>query len=88
MIEHLLESEKRFGEPEYSRATAESLQASEALSRRLATERAAWLEKLSESYIRREQAIMEGAFREGFYRAALLVADVLAYRAEQPEDSS
>lgn len=88
MIEHLLESEKRFGEPEYSRATAEILRASEALAHRLDTEGAAWLEKLSESYIRRERAIMEGAFREGFCRAALLAADVLAYRSEQPEDNS
>ena len=31
---------------------------------------------------------MEGAFREGFCRAALLAADVLAYRAERPEDNS
>ena len=88
MIEHLLEYEKRFGEPEYSRATAEILRVSEALAHRLDTEGAAWLEKLSESYIRRERAIMEGAFREGFCRAALLAADVLAYRAEQLEDNS
>ena len=88
MIEHLLESEKRFGEPEYSCATAEILRVSEALAHRLDTEGAAWLEKLSESYIRRERAIMEGAFREGFCRAALLVADVLSYRSEQPEDNS
>lgn len=59
MIEHLLESEKRFGEPEYSHATAEILRASKALAQRLDTEGAAWLEKLSESYIRREQTIME-----------------------------
>ena len=88
MIEHLLESEKRFGEPEYSRATAEILRASETLSHLLDTEGAAWLEKLSESYIRRERTIMEGAFRDGFCRAALLAADVLAYRSEQPEDNS
>ena len=88
MIEHLLESEKRFGEPAYSHATAEILRASEALAQRLDTEGAAWLEKLSESYIQREQTIMESAFREGFCRAALLVADVLAYQAEQPEDNS
>ena len=88
MIEHLLEYEKRFGEPEYSRATAEILRVSEALAHRLDTEGAAWLEKLSESYIQREQTIMESAFREGFCRAALLAADVLAYRAERPEDNS
>ena len=88
MIEHLLESEKRFGEPEYSRATAEILRASETLSHLLDTEGAAWLEKLSESYIRRERTIMEGAFRDGFCRAALLAADVLAYRSEQLEDNS
>ena len=88
MIEHLLEYEKRFGEPEYSRATSEILRSSEALVQRLDTEGAAWLEKLSESYIRRERAIMEGAFREGFCRAALLAADVLAYRSERSEDNS
>ena len=69
MIEHLLESEKRFGEPEYSHATAEILRASEALAQRLDTEGAAWLEKLSESYISGgSKPIMEGAFREGFCR--------------------
>ena len=88
MIEHLLESEKRFGEPAYSRATAEILRASETLSHLLDTEGAAWLEKLSENYIRREQTIMESAFRDGFCRAALLVADVLSYQAERPEDNS
>ena len=86
MIEHLLEYEKRFGEPEYSHATAEILRVSEALAQRLDAEGAAWLEKLSESYIRRERAIMEGAFREGFCRAALLALDVLAYQAGLPED--
>ena len=53
MIERLLEKEKRFGEPDYSRAMQEILAASEKLSEYLRPEGKELLDKLSDAYTRR-----------------------------------
>ena len=86
MIERLLEKEKRFGEPDYSRAMQEILAASEKLSKYLQPEGKRLLDELSDAYTRRETTVMEAAFREGFCQATLLALDVLIYQAELPED--
>ena len=79
MIEHLLESEKRFGEPEYSAAGRIIEAKGTALRQRLGTEESDWLEQLEDAYLRRECAVIDGAFRSGLCRAVLLALEVLEY---------
>lgn len=83
MIEHLLNLERRFGEPEYSAATEEIIQATKILSLCLNADMRTCLEKLTDSYIRREQAVMEGAFRDGFCQAALLMLEISLYHTDR-----
>lgn len=86
MIERLLEAEGRLGEPAYSQAAGQILQAQRELAASLDEAGRELLEKLEAAYIRREGIVMEAAFREGFCTAALLALDVWAYRREVPEN--
>ena len=80
MIQRLREEGRRFGEPEYSAAGRMIEANGTALRRRLGPEELAWLEQLEDAYLRRECAVIEGAFRSGFCRAVLLALEVLEYR--------
>ena len=79
MIQRLWEEGRRFGEPEYSAAGRIIEANGTALRRRLGPEELAWLEQLDGAYLRRECAVIEGAFRSGFCRAVLLALEVLEY---------
>lgn len=86
MIERLLDGERQLGGEAYHSAMTQILEAGDALINLLDNAGREWLEKLGDAYGRRERAVMEAAFREGFCRAALLALDVLIYQAELPED--
>ena len=86
MVERLLDRERQLGGEAYHSAMAQILEAGDALSNLLDDTGRQWLEKLGDAYGRREQVVMEAAFREGFCQAALLALDVLTYQAELPED--
>lgn len=80
MIQRLREEGRRFGEPEYSAAGRIIEGNRTALRQRLGPEELGWLEHLEDAYLRRERAVIEGAFRSGFCRAVLLALEVLEYR--------
>ena len=80
MIQRLWEEGRRFGEPEYSAAGRIIEANGTALRQRLGPEELGWLEHLEDAYLRRERAVIEGAFRSGFCRAVLLALEVLEYR--------
>ena len=80
MIQRLREDGRRFGEPEYSAAGRAIETSGAALRQRLSTEELGWLEQMEDAYLRRERAVMDGAFRSGFCRAVLLALEVLEYR--------
>lgn len=50
-----------------------------ALRQRLGAEELGWLEQMEDAYLRRECAVIDGAFRSGFCRAILLAMEVLEY---------
>ena len=80
MIQRLREDGRRFGEPEYSAAGRAIETSGTALRQRLGTEELGWLEQMEDAYLRRERAVIDGAFRSGFCRAVLLALEVLEYR--------
>ena len=86
MMERLMEDGFRYGEPVYTQCSEEMIALSEELRKQLDREASDLLDRLEDVFVKRETASVEGAFREGFCRAALLALDVLAYQAGLPED--
>lgn len=78
MVERLLDGERQLGGEAYHSSMAQILEATDTLINRLDDVGRQWLEKLGDAYGRRERAVTEAAFREGFCQAALLALDILA----------
>ena len=86
MIEKLFRPHIRYGEPEYSRQSAEIHQVSQALSKILAPDHLYLLEKLEECYLAREDAETRSAFAECFCSAAWLAVDILKHWPKNEAD--
>ena len=79
MIERLMQEEARYGEPEYSRRSAEIVRATRALCETLDAEEKQHLAQLEDAYQVREAAAIRSAFQEGFCAAVWLALDVLEH---------
>lgn len=75
MIEQLMNPERPYGEPEYSKLLAEISQLKAALCGQLTHEGQRWLEQLTDVYMRQENAVLHDAFSEGFWTAVKLMLE-------------
>lgn len=75
MIERLINLERPYGEPEYSRLADEIAKLKQQLSGQLDQEGMSWLEQLTNLHIRQETAILRDAFVDGFWSAVELILE-------------
>ncbi len=75
MIEWLMNQERPYGEPEYSKLTEQIVQLKQTLTGQLGQEGIRQLEQLSDFYMRQENAVLRDAFSEGFYAALELMLE-------------
>ena len=75
MIELLMNLERPYGEPEYSRLAEEITQLKRQLTGQVDQEGVHWLERLSDLYIRQETAVLRDAFTDGFWSAVELMLE-------------
>lgn len=74
-----MQEEARYGEPEYSRKSAEIDQTTRALYEILDADEKKRLAQLEDAYQAREAAAIRSAFQEGFCTAVRLALDVLEH---------
>lgn len=84
MIEKLMDPERSYGEPDYSRFSGQISQLQQALSEHLTPQAREQLTQLADAYIRRETAALSDAFADGFWTAAKLVLDLHRRETTQP----
>ncbi len=77
MIERLMDMERPYGEPEYSRLAREIIQLQKTLESQLEEKGIACLEQLSDAYIRQGSAALTDAFADGFRCAIEIMLDYL-----------
>ena len=66
MIEHLINPERPYGEPEYSKFSKDAKRLKHLLHNQLGQEGQDCLSQLADTYMRQENTILRGAFAEGF----------------------
>ncbi len=84
MIERLMNPERPYGEPAYSKFSEQINQLQQAISGQLAPQAKEHLEQLTDMYIRRETAALHDAFSEGFRAAIQLMLDLYRKGVIQP----
>lgn len=82
MIERLINLERTYGGPEYSRLTEEISQLKNLLCGQLDQEGAQWLEQLTDAYMRQENAVLREAFADGFWTAVKLMLEFERWRSD------
>lgn len=82
MIERLMKSEIRYGEPKYSKIDSEIRETKRALAKELDEDGLNLLENLSDAYLRQTSVQIEGAFIDGFCTAVDLIFDVILHSTE------
>jgi hypothetical protein len=75
MIERLMDMERSYGEPEYSKLSHQITQLRQALEQQLNQEGLADLERLTEAYIRQGNVLLSDGFAEGFWSAINLALE-------------
>lgn len=75
MIERLMNLERPYGEPEYSKLSAQISQLKQQLCEQLNQEGKDWLEQLSDTFMRQEPLILRDAFADGFWTAVELMVE-------------
>lgn len=75
MIERLINLERPYGEPEYSRLSAQISQLKQQLYGQLNQEGKNWLEQLVDTFMRQEHLILCNAFTDGFWTAVELMLE-------------
>lgn len=75
MIERLMDMERSYGEPEYSKLSHQITQLRRALEQQLNQEGLADLERLSDGYIRQGGILLRSGFTEGFCCAVALMLE-------------
>ena len=68
MIEKLMDMERTYGEPEYGRISEQATILRKELCEMLGNEGRIYLERLEDTYLRRENTVLRDAFRQGFWR--------------------
>ena len=80
MIERLINPERPYGDPEYSRLSEQITQLRQELITQLDQEGKNRLEQLTDAYLRQESAVLRDAFSDGFWSAVKLVLEFLQRR--------
>ena len=75
MIERLINWERPYGEPEYSKLAAEITQLKQQLSEQATPEGVRWLEQLTDLYMQQETAVLRDAFTDAFRSAVELMLE-------------
>lgn len=75
MIERLINLERPYGEPEYSRLSEQIMRLKQELITQLDQEGKDKLEELADTYIRQETVILCDAFADGFWSAIELMLE-------------
>ena len=75
MIERLMDLERPYGEPKYSVLSEETSRLKALLYNQLDQEGMGWLEQLTDTYMRQEDAILRDAFADGFWAAVDLALE-------------
>lgn len=75
MIERLMNLERPYGEPEYSRLAEEITRLKQQLSGQLNQEGVQCLEQLTDFYVRQETSVLRDAFADGFWSAVELMLE-------------
>ena len=80
MIKRLMNLERPYGEPEYSRLSKQISQLKQQLYRQLNQEGKDWLERLADTYLEQSAILSESSFTDGFCAAVDLALDYLENR--------
>lgn len=75
MIERLMNLERPYGEPEYSKLSEDISKLKETLCSKLDQDGREWLEKMTDTCVRRETAVLSDAFVDGFCAAVELMLE-------------
>lgn len=75
MIERLINLERPYGEPEYSKLSERRTQLKQRLSSQLTQEGQNLLEQLTDIFMRQETATLHDAFADGFCTAVELILE-------------
>ncbi len=82
MMERLMDLERPYGEPEYSRLSEQIAGLKRRLAEQLGQEGVGQLEQLTDAYMRQEHAVLCDAFADGFWSAVKLALEF--YQRNQP----
>lgn len=83
MIEKLMNPERPYGEPDYSKLSEQIHQLQQTISVHLTTEGQKQMEQLADTYIRRETAALSDAFADGFWTAVELMLELYQRKLTQ-----
>lgn len=83
MIEKLMDPERPYGEPAYSKLSEQIHQLQQAISVQLMPENQKQMEQLADAYIRRETAALSDAFADGFWTAVELMMELYQRKLTQ-----
>lgn len=75
MLEQLMNPERPYGEPEYSRLSEQITQLKQELIIQLDQEGRNGLEQLTDAYLHQENAVLRDAFADGFWSAVELILE-------------
>lgn len=80
MIEQLINMERPYGEPAYSKQSEEISRLKNLLCSQLNCEDREHLEQLTNAYLRQENAVLRDAFADGFWTAVELMLEFEKWR--------
>ena len=75
MIERLINLERPYGEPEYSKRTEEISRLKDSLCGQLDQKGVQWLKRLTNAYMRQENAVLCDVFSDDFWTAVKLMLE-------------
>jgi len=75
LIERLIDLERPYGEPEYSKRSQQIAMLRQQLAGQLPPESQKWLDQLTDAYMRQETAVLRDAFADGFWTAVELMLE-------------
>lgn len=81
MLERLMDPERSYGEPAYSKLSVEIADLQQKLNGQLNKQGQAWLEELSYAYLRQENAMLPDAFADGFWTAVELMLEFKSWKS-------
>lgn len=75
MTERLMNLERPYGEPEYSKLSKEISKLKDALCDKLDQDEQKWLEQMMDTCMRRETTVLRDTFADGFWTAVELMLE-------------